>query len=105
MNPISTFKPTCAIPETVVRPVGNYRFLNPFDTVQVGDLVRVMITDNAEDSDVYEANWTTIHGGFRLVGESYDPDLGLEIIRGIDNESTVVELFPTQEAKDEDVEN
>ena len=100
MGKISAFVPTCSIPEAVVRPVGNYRFLSPFDTVQVGDLVRVMITNNEDVMNCYDANWTRINSNFRLVGELYDPDIGFEIIRGLDNESTTVEIWPVQTEKD-----
>lgn len=52
----------------VVRPVGPWRFLTPIDTVQAGDLFRVVAEESDDKDAAYNANWSPVDSG--LIGKS-----------------------------------
>lgn len=93
----------------VVRPVGPWRFLTPIDTVQVGDLFRI-VADGPHDEDAaYNANWSPISkaSDSDLIGKpvSAVPNY-LEIIRAFEH-GYAVPMFdiPSPDDDEEDEED
>lgn len=91
----------------VVRPVGPWRFLTPIDTVQVGDLFRI-VADGPHDEDAaYNANWSPISKarGGALIGKpvSAAPNYW-ETIRALEHGYTVpmFDISPADDNEEDD---
>lgn len=56
----------------VVRPVGPWRFLTPIDTVQAGDLFRIVAEETHDEDAAYNANWSPVNQAMDsdLIGKS-----------------------------------
>lgn len=80
--------------EKCVRPVGPWRFLTPMETIQTGDLIRIV--NRGVNQTPYDANWSLISekgDGDSFAGLTYMDIPYLEVIRPYDSTAFTVPLF------------
>ena len=77
---------------SVVRPVGPWRFLTPVDTIQEGDLFRVVAVRADDEDAAFNANWSPVgqDGSKDLIGTPVcEGSNRWEIIRALEHGYTV----------------
>lgn len=92
----------------VVRPVGPWRFLTPIDTVQAGDLFRI-VADGPDDDAAYNVNWSPVNQAYsgHLIGKPLsEMSSNWEVIRALEHGYTVpmFDLPPPDDAEEDDDE-
>lgn len=103
---IETFKRSAHLQDSMgapklvqLRPVGVWRFLTPFDHVQVGDLYRCITVEPPYEDDSYQLafrfGWSLVHKTCGLVDELYQGrELEqYEVIRAVDESGTYEPMF------------